>query len=104
MRQLEKSEEPLRRMRDPGPSSLSETFSVTPKMLERSFGAWLNEIPEPQSQYSTRPLTTEEVIDVSLATVRESVRHRRWPTDVVVRFLAAEIISHPLASHSATVD
>lgn len=100
----EKSKEPSPGLRDSSRPPFSETFSVTPTMLERSFGAWLNEIPRAHGQYSTRPLTTEEVIDVSLATVRESVMHRRWPTDVLVRFLAAEIISHPLASRTQAVD
>ena len=38
-------------------------------------------------------LTTEEFIQVRLATVRESTRHCFWPTDVLEKFLAAEVIS-----------
>ncbi len=37
-------------------------------------------------------LTTEEVVQVNLATVRESSRHRYWPTDVVERFLTADVV------------
>ena len=37
-------------------------------------------------------LTTEEFIQVKLATVRESTRHCFWPTDVVAKFAAADVI------------
>jgi len=37
-------------------------------------------------------LTTEDVVVVNLATVRESSRHRYWPTEVVERFLTAEVV------------
>lgn len=37
-------------------------------------------------------LTTEEFIQVRLATVRESSRHCYWPADVVARFSAADVI------------
>jgi hypothetical protein len=41
---------------------------------------------------TTRLLTTEEFIQVSLATVRESTRHCYWPADVLAKFAAAEVI------------
>jgi hypothetical protein len=41
---------------------------------------------------TTPMLTTEEFIQVRLATVRESTRHRYWPADVVARFAAADVI------------
>jgi hypothetical protein len=37
-------------------------------------------------------LTTEEFIQVRLATVRESTRHCYWPSDVVATFAAADVI------------
>lgn len=37
-------------------------------------------------------LTTEEFIQVRLATVRESTRHCFWPVDVLATFAAAEVI------------
>lgn len=37
-------------------------------------------------------LTTEEFIQVRLATVRESTRHCYWPADVVATFAAADVI------------
>lgn len=38
-----------------------------------------------------RPLTTEEISRVNYATVREGVHHCLWPTEVIERFLAAEV-------------
>ncbi|MGH9969720.1 MAG: hypothetical protein ACREBG_18270 [Pyrinomonadaceae bacterium] len=38
-------------------------------------------------------ITTDEFIQVKLATVRESTRHCYWPSDVVAKFLAAEVIT-----------
>ena len=37
-------------------------------------------------------VTTEEAMQVHLATVRESSRHRYWPSDVVERFMTAEVV------------
>ncbi|MCM3872569.1 MAG: hypothetical protein ND895_17945 [Pyrinomonadaceae bacterium] len=44
------------------------------------------------SRMLTPKLTTEEFIQVRLATVRESTRHCYWPSEVVARFAAAEVI------------
>ncbi len=38
-----------------------------------------------------RPLTTEEVCQVHIATIREGVNHVRWPREVIVRFLQLEM-------------
>lgn len=38
-------------------------------------------------------LTTQDYINVMLATIREGFRHERWPKDVVASFLAAEVIA-----------
>lgn len=35
-------------------------------------------------------LTVEELYRVNLATIREGVNHRRWPREVIERFLLAE--------------
>ena len=37
-------------------------------------------------------VTTEEAMQVHLVTVRESSRHRYWPSDVVERFMTAEVV------------
>lgn len=44
------------------------------------------------NRVTTPMLTTEEFIQVRLATVRESSRHCYWPADVVARFAAADVI------------
>jgi hypothetical protein len=38
-----------------------------------------------------RPLTSEEVCEVHLSTVREGVNHIRWPREVIERFLQLEM-------------
>lgn len=37
-------------------------------------------------------LTTQDYVQVMLATIREGRHHARWPTEVVAHFLAAEIV------------
>ena len=39
----------------------------------------------------SRELTTEDYVQVMLATIREGHRHARWPTEVIEHFLAAEV-------------
>jgi hypothetical protein len=38
-------------------------------------------------------LTTEDYVQVMLATIREGRQHARWPTEVVAHFLAAEVVT-----------
>lgn len=38
-----------------------------------------------------RPLSTEELCLVNLATFREGVNHRRWPREVIEQFLAVQV-------------
>ena len=45
------------------------------------------------ARHTPPQLTTEEFIDVRLATVRESTRHCFWPIDVLEKFLAADVIT-----------
>ncbi len=82
-----------------------ENFSINPKSIQESFQVWLQGmIPPGRRLPPARVLTAAEVTSVTLATVRESVRHRRWPKEVIEKFLAAEIVTHTLASHVATGD
>ena len=37
-------------------------------------------------------LTTQDYVQVMLATIREGHHHARWPTEVVAHFLAAEVL------------
>ena len=39
-----------------------------------------------------KALTTPELLGINRATVRESDAHRHWPTDVVLTFMAAEVV------------
>ena len=49
----------------------------------------------------TQPLTDEETINVDLVTIRESTHLRRWPSEVVETYLAAEV-QKPLFAHSTS--
>jgi len=74
-------------------------------ILRESFDHWLSSVapklvqtnrPEAQpgmaNRLKQRPLTSTEVTRVSFATVREGTEHVHWPPDVVLSFLAAEVI------------
>lgn len=37
-------------------------------------------------------LTTQEYVQVMMATIREGRQHARWPREVIEHFLAAEVI------------
>jgi len=73
--------------------------------LRESFDGWLNSVA-PTLDHSTvsqdqrgnaeqlrrRSLTLTEVTRVNFATVREGTEHRHWPPEVVISFLAADVI------------
>ena len=40
-----------------------------------------------------RKVTINEMLAVNRATVRESCEHRHWPTDVVLTFMAADVVT-----------
>jgi hypothetical protein len=48
-------------------------------------------------------LNTQDFIEVSLVTVRESFRQRFWPEWIVSKFLAAEVIRVPIESENGDV-
>jgi hypothetical protein len=80
-----------------------EDFSTSLESVQESFQAWLQGMSAgAQGQSPVRALTPGEITAVSLATVRESCKHRRWPREIVERFLAAEIVTRPRASHAAS--
>jgi hypothetical protein len=70
--------------------------------LKESFDGWLDSVApnllestglQPEAvKLPRRSLTSIEHIRVNRATVREGVVHRHWPADVVLSFLAAEVI------------
>ncbi len=44
-------------------------------------------------RYKRGILTIREMLSVNRATVRESDAHRHWPTDVVLKFMAADVVT-----------
>jgi len=38
-------------------------------------------------------LTTQELLGINRATVRESEAHRYWPSEVILKFMAAEVVT-----------
>lgn len=81
--------------------SCTEERSVA---LKESFDGWLSSIApkllvsspstaKPKKAYqSRRPMSSTDIVRVKRATVRESNAHRHWPQDVVISFLAADVI------------
>ena len=73
--------------------------------LRDSLDVWLNSVAptldqstlpqderDDSDQLRRRSLTLTEVMRVNFATVREGTEHRHWPPEVVLGFLAAEVI------------
>ena len=72
--------------------------------LKESFDDWLNSVAPTLLNSTTiedhpkaadrwrRALTTTDIMRVNRVTVRESTDHRHWPPEVVISFLAAEVI------------
>jgi hypothetical protein len=84
----------------PVAESCTEEHAVA---LQESFAGWLNSVvptlqsksvPEqPKEAYrGQRQLTSADIISVNRVTIREGTVHRPWQPDVVLRFLAAEVI------------
>jgi hypothetical protein len=44
-------------------------------------------------QFKWKILTIREVLGLTRATVRESVEHRTWPPEVILKFMAAEVVT-----------
>jgi hypothetical protein len=73
-------------------------------VLRESFDSWLNSVApslletpvaDARSNAGDRwrsSLTSRDVTRVNRATVRESSDHRHWPPEVVMTFLAADVI------------
>jgi hypothetical protein len=84
------------------PGSASDTSKIA---LRESLAGWLNSAAPPLLHVITwkgkTPLTIHgrealssvDQIRVDRATVRESNSHRHWPAEVVLKFLAAEVIT-----------
>ena len=55
-----------------------------------SYRVQQNTMRRPEGHLSEQSLTTEELHKVNLATIREGINHRRWPREVIERFLLVE--------------
>src|SRR6185295_2304745 len=75
------------------------------KNLRDTFDGWLNSVaptltqanpvedrPNVAERLKRRTLTLTEATRVNFATVREGTEHGHWPPEVVMSFLAAEVI------------
>jgi hypothetical protein len=51
------------------------------------------EVSQPANRARPARLTTDEYVQVMMATIREGGHHARWPKDVIAYFLAAEVIT-----------
>ena len=72
--------------------ALTESFdgwlnSVAPQLIEPPVNV-KPEIPQP----GRRSLSSTDILRVNRATIRESTAPRLWPPDVVLSFLAADVI------------
>ena len=82
--------------------SASDTSEIA---LRDSLAGWLNSATPPllhvltwkgktpQTIYGPDALSSIDQIRVDQATVRESHTHRHWPAAVVMKFMAAEVIT-----------
>lgn len=73
-------------------------------VLRESFDSWLDSVAPTLVQTSAAhgatnvadrwrsSLTSRDITRVNRATVRESTDHRHWPPEVVMSFLAADVI------------
>lgn len=67
-------------------ASEARDFAISSYVHKSAYG------PVRLNQYSEK-MTTEDFVQVELATVREGTSHRFWPSDVVLKFIAADVIT-----------
>ena len=101
MARANKQIEPSPYARTPAAAPPGANFCIDPKSVQKSFQVWLQEMArDVQGRPSASVLTPQDTISVGIVTIRESYKHRRWPREIVERFLAAELTTGPPASHS----
>lgn len=81
-----KKHAPLSLVSTSTPASEARDFAISSYVRKSAYG------PVRVNQYSAR-MTTEDFVNVELATVREGKSHRFWPSDVVLKFIAADVIT-----------
>ena len=75
------------------PATVDGSFDATLHILNRSFQGWVQGVGPNGHWHDFQALTTEEFLQVNLATVRESNCHRYWPPEVLESFRLAEVIT-----------
>ena len=94
----ERAELPPCALTPPAPPA-GDDFSVSSKSIQDSFQVWLEGMTGgARGKSPARALTPREIGAVTLATVREGCKHRRWPREIVERFLATEVVTRTPAS------
>lgn len=83
-------------MRELNQSASTAVLDVRPTSSPRYFQHGLYAVAGQRikGQKATRLLTTQEIIQVNRATVREGFTHRFWPTDVLEALLTADVIKN----------
>ncbi len=104
MKQFARKSGPLSIVRSSAEEVAKTCVEENTVALRESFDGWLTSVAptllqakssqdEPKNTYrGRRPLTLTDIIRVKRATIRESIAPRAWPPDVVLSFLAAEVI------------
>jgi hypothetical protein len=104
MKQFARKSGPLSIVRSPAAPTAELCVEEHAVALRESFDGWLTSVAptllpakatedEPKDTYKGwRPLTLTDIVRVNRATIRESTAPRVWPPDVVLSFLAAEVI------------
>jgi hypothetical protein len=70
-----------------------ENYEEARMAFKQSFQGWITAVPKEADKPKIQPVSTEAFMQVELATLRESTNHRCWPTEVVAKFLAADVIN-----------
>jgi hypothetical protein len=75
------------------PRTAVESSPIKSYLWERFTYSRLAEASAENGQKFHRPLRTEDVLQVQMATVREGYNHRRWPPDIIAKFMRADVIA-----------
>lgn len=75
-----------------GESPRERSIDHRDRVVHATFTSEISLKPTPAQRYAKNPLTTDDFIQVSLATIRESTSHCFWPSDVIATFLAADVL------------
>jgi hypothetical protein len=75
------------------PEQAAEDFAISSFVVRPAFSGRHSDLVLARRGQYPRPLTTEDFVQVELATLREGRKARlRWPREVLEKFLAADVI------------